>query len=331
MSNSHPNLTNATSGSVSGPRRSFRYHILSVAGIVCLMLLVTEVILRFLLGNIGMPKYVLHPPDGRCTGLQPGTSVEYTGWAWRVPKVIHDVNGLGYRGELREREDAFGAFRILMIGDSYVYGQAVEADQTMAAHLERSLVRRSLRPIEVLNFGVPGLNLEEDVEQYRKFAISWRHDLVLLAADNNDLAAPICDLIDQPVVMWLMKHVRLARVVYYVVLAVTLPERTQVSLLSEERIRRGLDAFVEASRRAGARFAVFLVDGTMLEWAPEGMLDREVAERTVPLLVLNRSEIGEKDEIEQIPGEGHFSDEGNRLAAIRIERWLERNGLLPEP
>jgi hypothetical protein len=116
-----------------------------IASTVCTLVAV-ELALQFLTGNLGMPRYDIHPPDGRCVGLRPATAVEYTGWFLRVPNTVHDVNPLGYRGEPRERERPLGTLRILMIGDSYTYGQAVAADQTMAANLERQLRQELGRP-----------------------------------------------------------------------------------------------------------------------------------------------------------------------------------------
>jgi hypothetical protein len=47
----------------------------------------------------------------------------------------------------------------------------------------------------------------------------------------------------------------------------------------------------------------------------------------MPMLLLPGADAGDA-EIPKIPGEFHFSPEGNRQAATLIDVWLTRNGLL---
>ena len=291
-------------------------------------LIVLELILQVATGNLGMPRYDIHPADGRCVGLSPGTAVGYTGWALRVPEVTHDVNRLGYRGDVRERDKPADVFRILMIGDSFTYGQAVAADQTMAAHLEHALREQSKSKIEVLNFGVPGLNAEESIDQYRKFASQWQHDLVLLAASGNDLGPPICNLVSKPRTASLIKSIRLARLIYFFAIH-PFDERDARSGRPQERLESVIDGFMETSHEHQARFGLVMLQNTGFDGAGDVRLDPVAGARSLPFFALEGSGSTAASAIARIPGEFHFSPEGNREAAIRIAAWLKESKLLP--
>jgi lysophospholipase L1-like esterase len=317
------------SSASTGTRRriTWRGVILIMGAGTLVTLLALELVLQIVTGNLGMPLYDIHPPDGRCVGLRAGTAVPYTGWALRVPQVFHEVNDLGFRGEARRPDAAPDAFRVLMIGDSYTYGQAVAAEQAMAAQLEAVLHEQGQRRVEVLNFGVPGLNLEEDLDQYRKFAAGWRHDLVLLAAADNDLGPPLCSLVSQGATVWIIKHFRLARL-YYFVFRSPFGAVDAHAGAPAERLQRVLDGFIETSQAAHARFGLVMLQGH-LDGAPSGLVEQITATRATPQLLLQGSKSG-FDDIAKIPGEFHFTAEGNREAAVRIARWLRSSGLVRE-
>ena len=187
-----------------GPGRRLLWR---VAKVLALTLCVVEVVFRLFLGNLGEPLIDAPAADGRCMALRPGTVADYTGYLLKVPLVRHDVNALGYRGPPRPVAKPPQAFRILLIGDSFTYGHGVEANQAIAAQLEPLLAARMGRPVEVLNFGIPGLNLESSVDQYRLFAAKWQHDMVIYLFFDNDFEPPSCREMASPKFLWMMKHV----------------------------------------------------------------------------------------------------------------------------
>src|SRR4051794_13639752 len=280
-------MSSNTSGSgtriVSRGDRRWRTFGLAI-GSVMASLVALELLLHLFMGNLGMPRYDIHPADGRCVGLRPDTAVPYTGWFLRVPEVLHDVNHLGYRGEPRTADKPSDLFRILLIGDSFVYGQSVRADETVAAYLERLLHERSGQPVEVLNFGIPGLNLEEDVGQYVHFASRWRHDLVLLAASDNDLDSPICDLVSQETTAAVIKTLRLARLVYFLALHPFGEVKADVGSPSE-RLQRAFATFATSSRAAGADVGLVLLHGK-IDGAPNDLIAKVADQHAIPQLWL---------------------------------------------
>lgn len=66
------------------------------------------------------------------------------------------VNAFGLRGPEVTPEPAAGTVRLLVLGDSVVFGQGVEDDVALPAALATRLVARWHRPVEALNAGVQG-------------------------------------------------------------------------------------------------------------------------------------------------------------------------------
>jgi hypothetical protein len=90
------------------------------------------------------------------------------------------LNSLGYR----EREvgpKRADRFRIIVIGDSYAWGQGLEASQRFSNVLESLLGPQ----FEVLNFGTPGHRIPDDVGELSR-ALTRSPDFVLLQMYVND-------------------------------------------------------------------------------------------------------------------------------------------------
>ena len=100
---------------------------------------------------------------GRNSGWSPGPS-----------------NSLGFR----EREIPAKSpqrYRIVVVGDSFTWGQGIERDERFSNRLERMLGPR----YEVLNFGIPGDNMPEHLTRLEP-ALSVSPDFVLLQLYIND-------------------------------------------------------------------------------------------------------------------------------------------------
>jgi hypothetical protein len=319
-------VTRAPAVPPGGRRRRAR----SVLFVVAITVVMLEGTGRMLMGNLGLPAMQLHPPDGRCLGLRPSSATRYTGWALRSKPVIHDVNGLGYRGPERPRDKAPGWNRILFVGDSVTYGQGVESNEALPSALERILRQRG-RLVEVLNFGVPGYNLEEYVDQYRLFASAWQHDLLLVGVVNNDLSLPFCDMIERPVLMWSLKYAYAFRA-GYLLWSITFT-RGYGNLDSsdgpgrlEARLRGALNQIDQLSRRFGARAAVVAMGPEDINGLPHAKLTEAAGAAGLPILEVGRCVSG--GEIPEVPGDGHFSAEGNRMVAECIADWIGAIDLL---
>ncbi len=286
-------------------------------------LLLAELILYFVLGNLDVAPFVRHPSDGRCVGLEPGGQATYTGTGLRIPAVVHDVNRYGYRGAARAREPEPGRTRIVALGDSYTFGVGVSAEEALPAALEAALLESDAGSVEVLNFGVPGLDLDEVTDQYRRFAREWRPDVVVYFLFENDLDLGLCELADRATFMWFLRHSRLFRLGVVTLAPNTLgapdpsstPERVA-------RLRRGLTELRDRVAGDHARLVLVSIADPLADAAATRSI---AAELEIPSLVFDRQVY---ERLEQIPNEGHWTAAATRSAADRVASWLIAERLL---
>src|SRR5205814_925598 len=74
---------------------------------------------------------------------------------------------------------------LLLLGDSQIFGQGLDDDQTTAAQVQDSLTKRGLRTI-VLNIGVPGYTSWNEYAALRDYLLSHRLNYVILSYIPND-------------------------------------------------------------------------------------------------------------------------------------------------
>jgi hypothetical protein len=291
-----------------------------------LTLAALELALRVIYGNGSFPELLLRDPgDGRCIGLRPSVAVPYTGHRFRVPRVIHDTNELGFRGAARAREKPPGSTRIANLGDSFVYGVGVESGATLSVVMERQLGADGSRPVEVLNFGIPGLNLSEAIDQYQLFARGWAPDVVLYFLFRNDLGRPICDALPLGLTpgKQLFERLYLVRVpvMYRITALVIRDEEVDVQVLTR-RLERGIEEFAEAVADDGARLGVVVLDYPLRGTDPRPFT-AWMEQRGIDYLDLSAFLL---DPANRIPREGHLSVAGNARVAGAVAEWLPSFG-----
>lgn len=97
----------------------------------------------------------------------------------------------GYRGRDVTAPKPAGTYRILGIGDSYMFGQGVADHETYLALLP-GLLKEGWpgRSLETVNLAVPGFNTVMEVETLRARGPALQPDLVLIEIVGNDLDLP---------------------------------------------------------------------------------------------------------------------------------------------
>ena len=113
--------------------------------------------------------------------LRPGSAVR--------AEVEYRVNAEGLRGPETTLEKPPGVRRVAVLGDSIAFGYWVAERDTFPRQLE-TMLSDSAGPaarIEVLNFGVPGYNLDQEIETLRARALDFSPDVVVVAFCLNDL------------------------------------------------------------------------------------------------------------------------------------------------
>ena len=113
----------------------------------------------------------------------------YTGNTYQAP--LH-INSRGLRGPEREVSLSSDALRVVVLGDSMVYGVGVADDETAPALLEGLLQSRHAGPVQVFNLGVPSYNTEDELLYLRESYDTYKPDLVILQYmyDNDSLFKP---------------------------------------------------------------------------------------------------------------------------------------------
>lgn len=96
------------------------------------------------------------------------------------------INSLGYRGPEIERDKPPHVVRILCLGDSGTFGQFVNDEDTLSSNLEH-LLRQEHFPVEVINGGVPGTTIVDQMEILKRSMI-LKPDVVILTFSENDIA-----------------------------------------------------------------------------------------------------------------------------------------------
>ena len=104
--------------------------------------------------------------------------------------VIHS-NLQGMREDEVTMPKPEGTLRVVLLGDSFVYGLGVEADERLGVHLRRFLNERAqadVGQIEVLHFGLSSWSLISECAFLRRQLALLLPDLVIHLSVRNDLA-----------------------------------------------------------------------------------------------------------------------------------------------
>lgn len=96
-----------------------------------------------------------------------------------------DLNSLGFRErEIQPKKP--GTYRIIVLGDSFTYGQGLLREDRLTEMLERRLNASRPGEYEVLNFGAPGFNTVHELGLLDQ-VIGFSPDFLLLQWFVNDL------------------------------------------------------------------------------------------------------------------------------------------------
>jgi lysophospholipase L1-like esterase len=112
----------------------------------------------------------------------------------QAPSTTHRYQGVEVRyneaglrdGPIAPKADR--EWRVLMLGDSLVFGWGVEQEKTFSAVLERLLAEELHRPVRVINAGVCSYNTVTELAWLRRDGLALQPDLVVLVYVTNDIA-----------------------------------------------------------------------------------------------------------------------------------------------
>jgi hypothetical protein len=103
-------------------------------------------------------------------------------------KVLGDTfttNDLGFRAAPTSPKPS-GVKRIVIVGDSWTYGQGVRYEETFANQLQKMLNRNGER-WQVYNLAMPGWNTANEIAALRSFFSRLQPDIVVFCPTSNDI------------------------------------------------------------------------------------------------------------------------------------------------
>ncbi len=112
--------------------------------------------------------------------------LSYDSWlGWTITPEAKSENGLyesnkdGIRSPNEYRMKKTGAFRIALFGDSFIHGDDVTHEESLAGHLEQELEQANQR-VEVLNFGVPGYGIDQAFLRWQTQGVQYKPDMLII-------------------------------------------------------------------------------------------------------------------------------------------------------
>ncbi|QDU65169.1 SGNH/GDSL hydrolase family protein [Engelhardtia mirabilis] len=186
-------------GAVGGPGRLSRWCLRAV--LVAVSTAAGLVAVEASARQIGAPPTQLAGPDKTlCRPLKDRSGLRYelvpaqrakqvlSAWGDRPQSTVtYSVNRYGYRGQAVAQPKPEGEFRIVVIGDSFVFGSLVDDDDTLPQQLEWELARRlGHERVRVVNLGVPGYQIRQVRETLERRTLQLEPDLVLMNLFVND-------------------------------------------------------------------------------------------------------------------------------------------------
>jgi len=165
--------------------RFFTYYAILIFGLSLVMIIAAESALR-LSGRVSVASVhtVSAEQYDRIPGMfEPNQNLTET----PHPRLHYRVtiNSLGYRGPEIDPRKSNETVRILCIGDSGTYGEFVDDSDTLSVLLQRQL-RQDGFPVEVINGGVPGTTIVDQVQFLRR-GMALDPDIIVWTFSENDI------------------------------------------------------------------------------------------------------------------------------------------------
>ncbi len=105
---------------------------------------------------------------------------------YQIRPFFLQTNSAGLRN-VAEIDDDPNVFRVLAVGDSFVYGYYVHNQETFPARLEEVLNQRLKARVQVLNAGVPGYTIADELSYLQDKGLKLEPDLVVFGFYTNDI------------------------------------------------------------------------------------------------------------------------------------------------
>lgn len=262
----------------------------------------------------------------------------------------YEMNSQGFRGAEWTDERTPGTERVLVLGDSFTFGEGVKLEDTFCVRLASLLTKERGRRVEVINCGVSAWSTDSEIAFLEHRGLRTQPDLVLVAYVLND--ADYAGGLD----LWHefrgqyekrgLKHSYVASYAYSLYARGRVGRRyveqmVDGALAKPENWNKSFDLLAkgnELSRAAGARFGV-CVFPLLFDLSPtypmkpiHAMIRAACAKSGIPTLDLFDTFAGHRAASLWVhPSDPHPNAKANALAAEAIARFVIDERLLDAP
>jgi hypothetical protein len=277
------------------------------------------------------------------------------------------INSRGLRGTEHPYEKPPGKKRILVLGDSFVWGFGVNDDEIFTALMEKDLPE-----VEVINGGVTAYGTTQELLWLEREGIKYQPDLVVVVLYRNDLVDNITQLYNgyyRPLMIQdrdgalhltgvpcpegsLKDRFRKRLVRYSALAGLALRDDLRMLLAldpllfgsgeqtvsapagkgedrTDDYAERLTVALMRRIKEVSAKHQARLLVVTLCHGNEScEEVATELRKEGFPVLSMDRS-TGYSLEQMVIPGEEHWNASGHRFTAETIEKYVADNGLLP--
>jgi hypothetical protein len=257
------------------------------------------------------------------------------------------TNRQGFRGPQVDWDKPAGVFRILAIGDSYTWGDGVGDEDVWVRLLETDLA--SCGPVEVVNAGFVGRNTVGEADYLDEKGVRLQPDLVLVGAepgDAMDIRSLDRDWDNRAAMMagsrpgWLVRSTAWSRVwrlffgsrIARISRDIARPDSDDGAW---QRVRESVARMKATCERGGCELVVYGIAPT-----PDDAWSGERLAQSVSSAGMGHRWFELAPQVDQrgpgpgwwqIPGDGHYTPEGNRVLADVLRDQLRGLGVLPPP
>lgn len=108
----------------------------------------------------------------------------------RIPALRHHVviNSFGFRGGEFTKKKPRGVTRVMLLGDSYTYGDGLNQEDTISSRMEGMLnAGTGGKRFEVINAGRMGASIDSEIELFDNYGALFEPDIVVLGYVWNDI------------------------------------------------------------------------------------------------------------------------------------------------
>ncbi|MCP4221579.1 MAG: SGNH/GDSL hydrolase family protein [bacterium] len=154
--------------------------ILTFCVVLAVSMGVLEILLRY--AEISLPSIIRsHPKLGRV--FKPNAKVMILNEGF----YMGHINKYGYTGPAYPPERTTNAFRIALVGDSYVQGHYMDTKYYFGTILEKKLSNFLKRDVEVMNMGIAGSDFQRMYIRYQNMVKEFQPDATIFVIGPGDL------------------------------------------------------------------------------------------------------------------------------------------------